>query len=260
MNNYEKYKKLKNNYVSNIKQSQNEIKNHIEKISKHRSTKKIKYEEYKSSFDYVDGIFPGRDLKDVTVYLCSPCYLNKLGYKGIGGFFERVLKTIVIPEKLELETKVDKEFEIKARISIDEVLVHELLHYVSNHGITGSSSLEREEEFAYGYSVNYLRSKGHSDDYIINYNFMPFFYQITYLNKGKNITQKVLIENGNNIEDLYQMPVSKQKNILKKYKKEIYQAIRKEAYNRGKQLIELYTNNYTEEPIAKDDTFNFIDF
>ena len=39
--------------------------------------------------EYVDKLFPGSEVKDVTIYKVSPRYLERLGYGGAGGFYCR---------------------------------------------------------------------------------------------------------------------------------------------------------------------------
>ena len=56
-------------------------------------------------------------------------------------------------------------------MSKDEVIVHELLHYC--HASIGSDTdINLSEEFAYGWSLGYLRAKGYSDEEIIENNLL----------------------------------------------------------------------------------------
>ena len=138
---------------------------HIKKIAKHPSSKLVLYAAYKKSYDYVNQLFPDAEVKEATVYKVNADYLERLGYKGIGGFYNRIAQTIVIPHCLRYKQKKNKLWDsIKIKATFDEILVHELLHYVSSMQLKGMQTLEIEEEFAYGYSVNFLRQKGSSKD------------------------------------------------------------------------------------------------
>ena len=141
------------------------------------------------------------------------------------------MKTIVIPD-LPPENTTSKKNEIKAKITIDEVLVHELLHYVSDSQKKHVVSMELEEEFAYGNSIRYLKSKGYSDEDIVNNNFMPFLYSVTYSRYGGEVLKEVLQEKGHDISQLKKEIPSKQKKIIDKYKNAIIEKTKEKAFKR----------------------------
>ncbi len=238
--------KIRKQYRISYKTKANLSLNHIDKIKRHSSTRSISYQSksksYKDAYNYVDKLFPKYKVKDVIVYRTSLTYLASLGYKNIGGFYNRIASVIVIPDKQKTEVKKTKSpwSKIKAKITFDEVMVHELLHYVSDHQMKGISSVDREEEFAYGNSVGYLKQRGHNDDSIINDNFMPFLISVVNI---KKITRIVLLKNNYDIDEFVTLPKEKTRKILSKYRDDIFEICRKQAYDRGKELIRIYSPN-----------------
>jgi len=153
----------------------------IQKIRARHSTREIKYPEYNEAFEYVDDRFPKAQAKEAVVLECDRSFLDKIGYKGVGGFFSRPHKIVVIPDVFYASKRKRKKTiweTVSGEFEIDEVLVHELLHYVSNKTCETWKSLQVEEEFAYGNSADYLRSRGRADDDIIRKNFMPYLMSI----------------------------------------------------------------------------------
>jgi hypothetical protein len=181
--------------------------------------------------------------------------LKKLGYYGLGGFFERLLKTVVINKDMSF----DGDSAFLGKISVDEAIVHELLHYVSDLSGIKKTSVEIEEEFAYSNSLNYLRSKKYTDKEIINNNFLPF---LSGLINSNPIIKDVLIKNNEMYEKFLLKSEKSQKRILKQYEKEINEEIRKQAYKKGQELIEVFDNKGKKVKINFDDepNFNLVEF
>lgn len=197
-------------------------------------TVKINYPEYKKSFDYVDKTFPNKNVKDVTIYLCSTGLLKKLGYFGLGGFFEKVMKTIVINKDMDFG-----EGAFIGKISVDEAIVHELLHYVSDLSSTKKTSVEIEEEFAYSNSLGYLRSKKYTDEEIINNNFLPF---LSGLVNPDPIIKNVLVKNNEMYDAFLLQSKENQDKKLKEYEDQINEEVKKEARKKGREIIEIFDN------------------
>jgi hypothetical protein len=260
---FDEYQQINNDINAKYKQNAQLLKDNIEKISKRKDTKTIVYPELKEAFDFVDSVFPKSNVKEVKVLVCDRKFLEDLGYKGIGGFFERVMKTVVIPDNLNFSSnkKTDKKTDIKicAKLTTDEVLVHELFHYVSDTFNKKISSIEMEEEFAYGNSIAYLKKKGYSEEQIINDKFMPFLYNSIDKNK---IVKKVLIDKDYDIKEFSTKSTKYQKDIINKYKKQIIEETKKEAFKKGQEIIEIYKPFTTQEIKIEDGSkrFDLIDF
>lgn len=218
----------------------------IDIIKNDTDTIKINHPEYKKSFDYVDKRFPDKDVKNVTIYLCSTSLLKKLGYFGLGGFFEKVMKTIVINKDMDF----DGEGVFAGKISVDEAIVHELLHYVSDLSNTKKTSVEIEEEFAYSNSLGYLRSKKYSDEEIINNNFLPFLSGLVNPNP---IIKNVLIKNNENYEKFLLKSKENQEKTLKQYEKEINEEVKVLARKKGQEIIEVFDNKGKKVGMNFDD-------
>lgn len=151
----------------------------------------IKYPEYKEAFDYVESKFPGQNVLNVTIYKVRKRDLKEADYGGVGGLYVPGKRAVIVsdlPSGGSTNTHAQKV--INARVTIDEVIVHELLHYVS-HKFYRTHDVMMEEEFAYGNSVPYLLSKGHSDKDIIKYNMLPFLYSTI---NSQKLLRKILEE------------------------------------------------------------------
>jgi len=232
----------KKNYAAQYAKKSAIIAKHIDKIKSSANTREINYPEYKESFDYVDNKFPGNRVKDATIFLCSKGLLKGLGYVGLGGFFEKILKTIIICNEG----------------AIDETIVHEMLHYVSDLSLATSYSVELEEEFAYINSIDYLRNKGRTDEYIISTVFLP--YLMGKVDKNKIIKEILTTED---LRIFSNKDLTVQKRILKRYKKKIESSMIEHATNLGKDIIELHNRKSISgiaANISDDNIFDLMEF
>jgi len=219
---------MRNLSNSEYKRSCEKLKSKLDKIIKHKLTEKLDNKNYEAVFAYLEKKFPNINLRSVNIYLCDSEFLESLGFLGIGGFYERINSTIIIPRK-ETQSKIN-EFEICAKLSIDEVLVHELLHYISDNIGRNNYSIELEEEFAYGNSLDYLKSKGYTNDEIIINNYLPFLY----------------------MSELLKLKVKNTKKINEKAKSN--------AISRGKELISVYSSEKPNNNNDNKDVESFLIF
>jgi hypothetical protein len=190
---------------------------------------------------------------------CDRKFLDSLGYSSAKGFFNRLEKTIVMPNTDKIDNK-NAWKKITCLSTQDETIVHELLHFVSSTFSRTLSSLKAEEEFAYGYSIAYLRTKGHSDDYIIKNILMP--YLINEVIDIEKIARSALVLNGYDLKDFSILSDEKQNTILNKLadKDDVYDMIKAEAVKKGQELIDVYARktiysheNYNDENKTKYD-------
>ena len=119
----------------------------------------------------------------------------------------------------DIEKTKDIWASVKAEMSVDEILVHEMLHYISHKVNPAKRTMQVEEEFAYGNSADYLRSKGHDDDFIIKKNFMPYLIMVSI--SSLNVDVGSLNEEEN---------------------KKVFDLTFKNAYNLGKSILEIWDN------------------
>jgi hypothetical protein len=211
-----------------------------EKIKNNLSTKKILYEDYPEAFDYVGRIFPDIDVRSIDVRQATPLLLSKLGYDGIGGFFERVTKTVVVAAH-QLVSVNSGRFSVKAKLHRDEVVVHELLHYC-HHTLGHNSSVNLKEEFAYGWSYGYLKSKGYTDEEIISDNYLPYLYNVCYKDGFFNV-----INNSNlTVEKLRKVSPAVRERLITPLKSRIHKEVRRLATEKGKEIIRIFSERINE--------------
>ena len=213
----------------------------MEKI-KDIALKVISYPEYKEAFDYVDNLFPRVKVKNISIYKVMAKDLAKMGYAGAEGFYDTISKAIVICGARKAVSNVNKRFRIVAKIEKDEVIVHELCHYCYYFEGKRSVSSEMREEFAYGWSVGYLRQKGYTDEQIVKYNFLPYLVGLSYDEATKNIMAKNGVSNYEyNNHSKYQ-----RKEFERTYFGRIFDRSKEIATERGMKLIDLYSKKLVE--------------
>jgi hypothetical protein len=238
-----------------------DVKKKIDKIQNNINTEVIKYPEYKESYDYVDNLFPHIGVKTVSLFKANHKLLNKLGFGSAGGFYNNIYKTVIISDKFSKNKQCNK-CAIEAKLTRDEVIVHELIHYCY-FAEQKTGSMHMNEEYAYGYSIGYLRQKGYSDDNIIKNNFLPYLVSSV----RDKIFRSVLLENGIKMTDYNLFTTKKKMRIFKKYNKKVYDESLKQAIERGKKIIEIYNKklnsenkNFTiEEEEKEENRFEIID-
>jgi hypothetical protein len=230
------------------------IKKNIERVRNSPSSIKILYPKYKEAFEYVDNLFPYCNVKDVTVYKVRASLLEKLGFGGAGGFYDRLYKTVVFASgKSSKSTK----YSTCAKIDNDDVIVHELLHYCYFDEGKSCSSVALQEEFAYGNSIGYLRKKGYSDEEIVENNFLPFLVG----NVRNKVAKSVLSENGVNVSEYNSYSISKKQKIMKRLGKKIHERSVEIAKENGLALIAIYSKDKKKDKKIRgeDSRFTFID-
>lgn len=221
----------------------------------------IKYPEYKKAFDYVESKFPGLNVLNVTIHKIRKQDLIEAEYGGVGGLYVPGKKAVIVsdvPSGGSTNTYGKKM--ISAKLSIDEVIVHELLHYVS-HKIYRTNDVMMEEEFAYGHSVPYLISKGMTDDNIIKYNMLPFLYMIV---DNKKLLKKIIEERKikPNSYNSYLRKIDQGTapqiiiNVINSIKKELHERTIEIAMKKGKFLVESYRNIPDNEENNSDNEYD----
>jgi len=214
----------------------------IEKIRK-IAIKQIQYPEFKEAYEYVDNLFPSVHVKNVIIHKVASKDLVKMGYNGVDGFYDPVTKIVVLSGARRSSNLIDRRYHIEAKISRDEVIVHELCHYCYVFEGHRSVSSEIKEEFAYGWSIEYLRQNGHSDEYIIKYNFLPYLMGLCY----KDATKKVLVKNDISFTQYNSFSRFKRKEFNRSYGKKIFLVAKEMGIERGRKLLKLYSKKAKEE-------------
>ena len=222
-----------------------EHRKNMEIIKNSPVTDLIKYPEYKEAFDYVDNLFPGSNVKNIILYKTGAKLLEKLGYGGAGGFYDKETKVIVIAS-YQITNKnryqYGYNFSIKASITKDEVIAHELCHYCFAEEGGVSFSREIQEEFAYGWTLGYLRGKGYTDDEIIKNNYFPFMVDVS----SDKALKYILSDNNISKKEYNSFSEYKRRMFFKKYGKKWHQKRKELATQKAKELIELYSRKLIE--------------
>lgn len=235
--------KVRKNYQLSIER--------ITAIKRNSLTKRICYPTHKEAFEYVHAIYPFANVKQAQVYQLDKYSLEEIGYAGMGGFYDTVSRIVVLSEYVPSYSIGGST--IVGEFTSDEVLCHELIHYAANFK-NASSSREVEEEIAYGKSINYLRFKGRSDDFIIRKNMMP--YLVSVVDK-KPIFQRVLTARYSE-KLLSETPREGIEALVRQEMPAIEQAIKEDAYKMGEKMIALYGDKGTSQNIVKP-TFKRLD-
>jgi len=208
-------------------------------------------DQYNIAFEYVHNLFPYAGIKEASVYLVSFNLMQKFGFQGAEGFYSHLLKVIIISNSSSYARASYKERKgecVIAKLTKDEVLVHELLHYADVAEGHYSISRDMREEFAYGYSIGYLRNKNYTDDEIINNNFLPYLVGLSY----QEALSKVALNNNIDTQELSKMTEYKKQSFCSKHTKEIINEAKIIAVERGKKIIELYNTLLAKGPVARD--------
>ena len=213
----------------------------VEKIKK-IALSVIEYPKYKEAFDYVDDLFPRVKVRNISIYKVAARDLAKMGYGGVEGFYDTISKNIVVCGSRSKEQNVDKRYRVEAKIERDEVIVHELCHYCYYAEGKRSISNELKEEFAYGWSIGYLRQKGYTDEQIVKYNFLPYFVGISFEEATKNI----MVQNGVSTYEYNKHSKYQRKEFNRIYFGKIFKRAKEIATNRGLNLINVYSKKIEE--------------
>lgn len=212
------------------------VQKHMAKI-KRVALKKIVYSDYPDAFDYVDKLFSTVGVKEVDIYKVSASSLERMGYGGAEGFYDKLSKIIVVSTVKSAHRMGNRKYCVRAKVSRDEVIVHELCHYCYTDIGHRSVSREMAEEFAYGWSLGYLRSKGYSDEYIIEYNFLPHLLGVAYDEATENILASIEV----GVAEYNNYSVYKKRQFSRRYGKKVFLRAKELGIDIGWRLIEFYS-------------------
>jgi len=171
-------------YAAKRKQrdKENEAKKHIAKtIEEYKGLASSNIQslaKYPDIIVYLREKFPSIDIDYENVDITfAPPYRMKRDFPGAGGFFFPDLKELVISGDTTLRRNDYCKRILESCLQDDEVVLHEMLHFVSREISSMKTSSEYEEEFAYTNTIPYLRKKGYSDSKIIENYLMAYCVQ-----------------------------------------------------------------------------------
>jgi len=218
----------------------------------------IYYEDMPLPFDYVDSLFPNKNIKELSILSLSRSKIKNIYqelYKRMGygdkklpfaaaGFYNISSKSIVVANDCVRKEKLflgkNGNLSVQGAMEIDEIMVHEMLHYCYfDEGMSNSSKV-LEEEFAYGMSLEYLFKKNRGTEDIID-KYLPFFFS------SLNIDVFVEALNNLNIKEKF-FKVNNKSVIFNKKKFELYRqsvelAIKQVLFDKVERFIEIYMEN-----------------
>ena len=237
------------------------LKKNVEKIKK-IALKKIKYPDFKEAYEYVDNLFPRVKVKNIIIYKVAVRDLAKMGLGGAEGFYDPVSKIVVVCGARKRTTYIDKRFFVEAKVERDEVIVHELCHYCYVFENNRSISSEMREEFAYGWSIGYLRQKGYSDEQIVKYNFLPYLIHIS----NEQAIRNILARNNISSYEYNNHTRFKRKEFNRKFGAKIFAKAKEIGTEKGLKMISIYSKKlkegtgYLDEEIDETmDRFDILD-
>jgi len=244
------YSNKKRKYLASKKKEIEKLYSNVKKIISSCRTKTVGYEENKIAFEYVNSLFPNCNVKDVSVYKAPKSLLDKRGFSHADGFYLPDLKVILFSNNRNLRKRKRKE----GKVPDEVVLIHELLHYCYYEQGMQSFTTEIIEEFAYGWSVPYLKKIGYSDEKIIEEYFYPAMSGIVY----KECLKEVLLQNNISPKEYNNFTRKKKVRICNKYNKIIENLMDEKVFKKGKDLIDIYIKQYNEGTISnkKENIFN----
>jgi hypothetical protein len=214
------------------------LKTNVQNIRENKETQRISVNIYPIVFNYVDALFPKAGIKNAMVFYSPRHVLNSCGFENAGGFYDQMNKIIVISDEIDNPYTSSYETVYKAKLTKDEILCHELIHYASNT-IAPLYNLELEEEIAYGKSIPYLRCiKKYDNETIIKNNLLP--YLISNIN-SIDIFRDFLLKEYDN-EYLSTLNAEELKLIFRDNRSKIKKMCEEAARTNGYKLIEMNSN------------------
>jgi hypothetical protein len=216
--------------------------------------------QHKKAFDYVYSLFPDVDVRNVTIYQCNLSRFKKILGKTANGFYLIYQKVVIISDDCKEFCNTNQIKDVQ--YTTDEVIVHELIHFVSHSGGMMSSEL-LEEELAYGNSIGYFRQKGYSDDDIINKKLTVYLSMVIPKDIKNKIIYDSLIEKKYSAKEYESFTLDKKKRILKSINDTLDKNMKKEIYVLGKEFLKSKNKDSLKIIIPqneeKDSPFSTID-
>ncbi len=242
-----------------------DVKKRASKIISHPLTEEKTLQDFPDVDKYLSEKFPDVDLSSISLYIVNPKVLEKEGWPGIGGCYIRQLKTIFVKREIHAGQKKSKGKFAKAmekhchmETEVEDVVIHEMIHGISNLIDRSSSQfMHMEEEFVYTNCIDFYKAKGMTEDEIVDNNFLPFCVQDVLQSKEFN---NILAQCGITI---FTVEETKALNfILGVHAEEIVPMIKEAAQEKAHRMIDLYKKygaqtKTSETPVADATSLRF---
>lgn len=247
------------------KKAKEELKLSFQRIVEHEETVKKTISDFPDIHKYLSCKFPTIGLLDVPIYVAlSSVVDDNIG--GAGGCFHRNLNSIIV--KNEIKSTATSNFDkVVQKIcpldaSVEDVVVHELIHAVSfRMGRSSSKYRHMEEEFVYTNCIDFYKQKGMSNKDIVINNFFPFCFHDVCLSRADMRT--IIPYAGVSFKSTCLMSTKEYKGFLNTYADIIVPLIKEEAKKRALHMIELYyefgAEMYSSEKVSDVSRFSTLD-
>jgi len=173
-----------------------------------------KYPEHYKNYDYIDSIFIESEIKNVPFYLCEFKTIEDIECLG---FYFNTLDKIIISKEAPIADPNPVKF-IR-----EEILMHELLHYIFYHFGFYPETAENKEIFAYAFMMKYWKNNLHYTDEIIKKKMYPYFYNKT--DKNKILSDFMMEKENILLEDFLSFSNNKKQELHLKYENEFKEKI-----------------------------------
>ena len=208
-----------------------QFKSNIQKIKAHKQTQIKRYPQFKQSYEYIDEYFPFANIKQIQIYLTSHQVISQiLGLTCAAGFYSRTQRIIVITKTFINHQNSSIFSDVHADVKNDQVVVHQMLHYVS-HFLQRQVSPLMQQQFAYGKSARYLLNKGYSEQFIVNKIYLPYLLSI--------FDYSSLLKKSVNSRDYNSLPKQRKQQVAKKIIQDNRKYIFQQALKKGLSWIEM---------------------
>jgi len=214
-------------------------------VINHESTREKQLVDFPAVYKYLSTKFPVVDLSAVKLYITPPRVMEKAGWKDIGGCYIRNKKVILVKSEINHYSKPKGEFQhlmheiCKMKTDVEDVIVHELIHAVSDIiGRSLSKYQHMEEEFVYTNCIEFYYEKNMTDGDIVNNNFLPFCIQDIY--ESVKDMSSIFAKVGHTVEDIRQMSKEEYQRFLNVKADVIVPLIKSQAQERAYKMIELF--------------------
>lgn len=244
------------------KQMMRELETQVNRIVKHPDTARKSIADWPDIHQFITDTFPNVDVSDIKIYETTPEVMKRNGFEECGGCYIDELRLILVKDRITSHSSGKGKFSQKmnevasSEMATEDVVVHELLHAVS-HRVRGMGGARlkwyesvgggikyrmAEEEFVYTNCMPYYRSKGMSDDEVIDSIFLPFC--VSDVLSDRSCMLKVFASLGVKIPDREECAPkefrSKIKRIMNASADELVPIVVQEAKDRAAKMIDLY--------------------
>lgn len=204
--------------------------------------------DFKDIHEYLSRKFDSVDVTDIKIYIAPSSRFAKANWSEVGGLYIPHLLTVLVKDRITIKSTVDnsifanKMLGIQAKVEMDDVLVHEMIHAVSHKGNRSSQAYRNMEEiFVYTNCIEYYLSKGMTEHDIVKNVILPFCVEdVVTNNPDMNKIMQNLHKTGVKLINLSDAPMPVRQDFFDEHADFIVEEIRRMATEKGNFMIETY--------------------